>query len=38
MVSWIMSPRSLDEATAMPPLGLTEPEARDVAAYLYTLR
>jgi cytochrome c1 len=38
VVSWIRSPRSVEEGTAMPNLGLTEQEARNVAAYLYTLR
>jgi cytochrome c len=38
MVRWIQSPQSIEPGTAMPTLGLTEQEARDVAAYLYTLR
>lgn len=38
LVHWIMSPRSMKPKTAMPDLGLTEQQARDVAAYLYTLR
>ena len=38
MVRWVMAPRSVDELTAMPAVGLDEQQARDVAAYLYTLR
>ena len=38
LVHWIMSPQSLKPATAMPNLGISEQQARDVAAYLYTLR
>lgn len=35
---WVMSPHSVEPNTAMPDLGLTDQQARDVAAYLYTLR
>jgi cytochrome c len=38
LVAWIRSPQSVDPRTAMPTLGLGEHEARNVAAYLYTLR
>lgn len=38
MVAWVQHPRRLDPATAMPDLGLTDTEARDVATYLYTLK
>lgn len=38
LVQWIRSPKSIEPGTAMPDLGLSEQEARDVAAYLYTLR
>ncbi len=38
LVHWIMSPTSMKPATAMPDLGLSEQDARDAAAYLYTLR
>jgi cytochrome c len=38
LVQWIMDPPSIAPATGMPSLGLTEAQARDVAAYLYTLR
>jgi len=32
---WIMHPREIDPKTAMPDLGVTRAEARDMAAYLY---
>lgn len=38
LVQWLLSPQTLAPGTAMPDLGLTEDEARDVAAYLYGLR
>jgi cytochrome c2 len=38
MTRWIQNPQAVDQKTAMPNLGLSEAEARDVAAYLYTLR
>lgn len=38
MVRWIMDPQGVDEGTAMPNLHVTEQEARDLAAYLYTRR
>ena len=38
LVSWVRSPQSVEANTAMPNLGLTDQEARDVAAYLYTLQ
>jgi cytochrome c len=38
LVRWIQKPQDIDPGNAMPALGLSEPEARDVAAYLYTLR
>jgi cytochrome c2 len=34
---WIRDPHEVEKHTAMPTLGLTQKEARDVAAYLYTL-
>ncbi len=37
LVRWIMDPRALRPNTAMPSLGIDRQEARDVAAYLYTL-
>jgi cytochrome c1 len=38
LVRWIRDPQSVEPQTAMPALGLSDAEARDVAAYLYTLR
>lgn len=37
-VRWIVDPTAHAPMTAMPDLGVTEAEARDMAAYLYTLR
>ena len=38
LTAWLRDPPAIAPGTAMPALGLTEPEARHVAAYLYTLR
>jgi cytochrome c2 len=38
LIDWLMHPAALAPDTAMPSLGLTEPEARDIAAFLYTRR
>ena len=38
MVRWIRHPQRLRRDTAMPDTGVTEAQARDIAAYLYTLR
>ncbi|MGN6390520.1 MAG: c-type cytochrome [Burkholderiaceae bacterium] len=38
MVKWLMDPPAIDPRTAMPNVGLTEAEAKDIAAYLYTLK
>ena len=38
MIRWIQNPPSVDEKTAMPNMGVTARDARDIAAYLYTLR
>lgn len=38
LTAWLRDPPAIDPATAMPALGLSEAEARDVAAYLYRLR
>jgi cytochrome c len=35
MVRWIVNPQQFSPQTAMPATGITEEEARDVAAYLY---
>lgn len=38
MVRWIVNPRGVDPLTAMPVLGVSAPEARDIAAFLYSRR
>jgi len=37
LVRWIMDPPGLISSTAMPRLNMNERDARDIAAYLYTL-
>ena len=37
LVHWIEVPQSIEPGTAMPNLGVTEGDARNIAAYLYTL-
>ena len=37
LVAWIMNPQSIEPGTAMPDMNIDEQEARDIAAYLYTL-
>jgi len=37
LVEWIHDPHNVEKHAAMPPLGLSKKEARDVAAYLFTL-
>lgn len=38
LVRWVRDPRSVEPHTAMPAVGLTDQQARDIAAYLYELR
>ena len=38
MIKWLRDPPAAAPRTAMPKLGVTEKDARDMAAYLYTLR
>jgi cytochrome c oxidase assembly factor CtaG/cytochrome c2 len=38
LMFWIRQPHSVDDKTAMPETGVTEADARHIAAYLYTLR
>jgi len=38
MLQWLRHPTKVDPLTAMPDLGLSEKDARDIAAFLYTLR
>lgn len=35
---WLLDPKAVEPGTAMPNLGLSEQDARDIAAYLYGLR
>jgi cytochrome c1 len=37
MVRWLQAPQKLKPGSAMPDLGLSERDARDIAAYLETL-
>jgi cytochrome c len=37
LIRWIMDPQGVEPGTAMPNLGVGEEQARDVAAYLFTL-
>ena len=37
LVPWLIDPPAMAPDTAMPNLGITMPEARDMASYLYTL-
>src|SRR6266513_25095 len=38
LVAWSENPQAVDDKTAMPNMGVTALDARDIAAYLYTLR
>lgn len=38
MIRWILEPQEVEKGTAMPDLHVSERDARDIAAYLYTLR
>jgi cytochrome c len=38
LVRWIENPAAIEPKTAMPDLGVSDNQARDMAAYLYTLR
>ncbi len=38
MIRWIEDPKGVNPLTAMPNVGVTDPDARRIAAYLYTLR
>lgn len=38
LVRWIMNPQAIEPGTAMPDLGVKEQDARDIAAYLYSLQ
>ncbi len=38
LMRWIRDPQAIQPGTAMPMMGVTERDGRDIAAYLYTLR
>jgi cytochrome c len=38
LTRWIAVPQSIEPGTVMPNLGISEGKARDIAAYLYTLK
>jgi len=38
LITWLQDPQAIEPGTAMPNLGATEQAARDMSAYLYTLR
>jgi cytochrome c2 len=38
LVRWLRNPKAVEPGTAMPDLGLSNNQAQDIAAYLYTLR
>jgi len=37
LIAWLIDPPAIAPDTGMPNMGITEGEARDIAAYLYTL-
>ena len=38
MITWLQNPPAFDAQTAMPNLGVTETDSRDITAFLYTLK
>lgn len=38
LMRWIRDPQDVSPGTAMPQMGLSEQEGRDIAAFLYSLR
>jgi cytochrome c len=38
LMHWIQRPHDIHPRTAMPEMGVTDQDARDIAAYLYTLK
>jgi cytochrome c2 len=38
MMRWIQHPQQIEKGTAMPEMKVSEGDARDITAYLYTLR
>jgi cytochrome c2 len=37
LIHWIRDPKTLDPKTAMPSLGVTQHDATDIAAYIYSI-
>lgn len=37
LIHWIMDPRQVEPGTAMPDLGVSQSQARDIAAYLFSI-
>jgi cytochrome c len=37
LIRWVQNPQAIEPGTLMPNLGVSEAEARDIAAYLYSL-
>jgi cytochrome c1 len=37
LIRWIMDPRAVEPNTDMPDLGVSEDQARDIAAYLFSI-
>jgi cytochrome c2 len=37
LITWITMPQAVEPGTAMPNMGITDGEARDIATYLYTI-
>ena len=38
LIQWLQNPQSMDPNSAMPNQGITPAEAKDIAAFLYTLK
>jgi cytochrome c1 len=38
LMAWIRRPQSIEPGNVMPDMAVTDADARDIAAYLYTLR
>ena len=38
LITWITMPQAVEPGNAMPNMGITDGEARDIAAYLYSIR
>jgi cytochrome c2 len=38
VIKWLQNPQAMDPTNAMPNLGITPNDAKDIAAYLYTLK